>query len=345
MRYFPSLTITTISILGAVIGFNADLGIWPYYGKGLRLEAAFWIATAYLTVAAYLIVFRFAFIPTRFCQANEQVEPFSRRALFFGIGAMGSVFGWALCFLISAHLFSVLSYEDDFIEYASFFGLLAAALLCFYGAWLSFLKTGTRLWRTLSCLAIAFGLFICAMEEISWMQRIFGIQTPAYLEKHNMQKELNFHNLASTTMNLWFYFLSICFLVLIPFFHRYTRVFSAVFPELSILIGRSYTLLMGLTAAGFLTHYWNGIFAQLPFLLAAMVMVFCLVHEREKYPWLLILIAYLVSQGLFMYYVDWLERKWELQEYKECYIAIGFFIYSIELCSRLRQLPNKPKRL
>jgi hypothetical protein len=37
--------------------------------------------------------------------------------------------------------------------------------------------------------------FIGTGEEISWGQRIFQIQTPEELQKENVQKELNFHNL------------------------------------------------------------------------------------------------------------------------------------------------------
>jgi hypothetical protein len=37
--------------------------------------------------------------------------------------------------------------------------------------------------------------FISFGEEISWGQRIFGIETPAFIADANRQSELNFHNL------------------------------------------------------------------------------------------------------------------------------------------------------
>jgi len=43
-------------------------------------------------------------------------------------------------------------------------------------------------------LALAVGLFLSAMEEISWGQRLFGWGTPAALEEINFQGETTLHN-------------------------------------------------------------------------------------------------------------------------------------------------------
>ena len=41
------------------------------------------------------------------------------------------------------------------------------------------------------------GLFFISMEEISWGQRLVGIETPEVFAKHNIQGEMNIHNLLS----------------------------------------------------------------------------------------------------------------------------------------------------
>lgn len=41
---------------------------------------------------------------------------------------------------------------------------------------------------------LAIGLLVIGMEEISWGQRIFNMNTPSVLETHNVKGELNFHN-------------------------------------------------------------------------------------------------------------------------------------------------------
>lgn len=42
---------------------------------------------------------------------------------------------------------------------------------------------------------------LVALEEISWGQRIFGVETPDFLTSRNLQKETNLHNLESEGAN------------------------------------------------------------------------------------------------------------------------------------------------
>jgi hypothetical protein len=39
------------------------------------------------------------------------------------------------------------------------------------------------------------GLFLIAMDEISWGQRIFNIKTPEFFERRNQKAEITFHNM------------------------------------------------------------------------------------------------------------------------------------------------------
>jgi hypothetical protein len=45
------------------------------------------------------------------------------------------------------------------------------------------------------CALLATGLLFVSLEEISWGQRIFKIETPFFLKQHNVQEELSVHNL------------------------------------------------------------------------------------------------------------------------------------------------------
>lgn len=49
--------------------------------------------------------------------------------------------------------------------------------------------------KRLSFLAFFGVFFLATMEEISWGQRIFGVETPNLIKDVNVQKELTFHNL------------------------------------------------------------------------------------------------------------------------------------------------------
>ncbi len=83
--------------------------------------------------------------------------------------------------------------EDGFIEWLTTIPLLIATVVAIgylvklvrHRSWLFFL----------SVLFIALFAFFAGGEEISWGQRIFGIQTPEYFKEHNAQDEMNLHNL------------------------------------------------------------------------------------------------------------------------------------------------------
>ena len=84
--------------------------------------------------------------------------------------------------------------EDGFLEYATVVGIVAGLVLCIqrvvtlrHVRQIRFLTMTTML--ALACL---FG----AGEEVSWGQRIFGIQSPEYFLNHNLQQETGLHNLA-----------------------------------------------------------------------------------------------------------------------------------------------------
>ena len=83
--------------------------------------------------------------------------------------------------------------EDNLVEWLTVAGLLLASFVSFsrfvrlfkYRNW--WFLTVTFLLGTL--------LFIAAGEEISWGQRILGIESSEYFQKNNAQGETNLHNL------------------------------------------------------------------------------------------------------------------------------------------------------
>ncbi len=79
--------------------------------------------------------------------------------------------------------------EDGPVEWASALFWLGASVV-------AFCCVRRRGWRCeLATLAFAIGCFVLFGEEISWGQRVFGIQTPQALRDANFQQEINLHNL------------------------------------------------------------------------------------------------------------------------------------------------------
>ncbi len=82
----------------------------------------------------------------------------------------------------------LLTYEDLYGEWSQtlFFGVAFA-----FAARL-FLARSSYRWFFL---ALAISCLYVFMEEISWGQRLFGIATPEFFKQHNLQREINLHNM------------------------------------------------------------------------------------------------------------------------------------------------------
>jgi hypothetical protein len=86
--------------------------------------------------------------------------------------------------------------EDTWMEYGQVLLLVLGSLA---GGWLarSLWKDRRRAWA-LGYLVLTLALFWAAGEEISWGQRLLHLRTPAWFEAHNVQQEINLHNLGNT---------------------------------------------------------------------------------------------------------------------------------------------------
>jgi hypothetical protein len=86
--------------------------------------------------------------------------------------------------------------EDTLMEYGQVLLLGFASLIA---AWLarSLWKQQRRVWAV-GYVVLTLALFWAAGEEISWGQRLLHLSTPAWFQAHNVQHEMNLHNLGNT---------------------------------------------------------------------------------------------------------------------------------------------------
>ena len=131
-----------------------------------------------------------------------QNKIFRSEILVLGLVAVILLIGFVLVFT-NLPLFERYTVEDGFVEWLTVIGLLMGSYTCFvravqlrpYRSWLFI--TG--------CALLGLLLFFGAGEEISWGQRIFGIESSDYFKQNNTQGETNLHNLVvnGVRINRW----------------------------------------------------------------------------------------------------------------------------------------------
>jgi hypothetical protein len=96
-------------------------------------------------------------------------------------------------FYTNLPLFEKYIQEDGVVEWITVLGLLMGSWLCFR-RFIGLLKV-RKPWFLFVTFFMAAFLFFAAGEEISWGQRIFGIESSEFFQKNNAQGETNLHNL------------------------------------------------------------------------------------------------------------------------------------------------------
>lgn len=124
--------------------------------------------------------------------------------IFFGVQLLGYL-------LFNQYSFSgfILS-EDNFLEWATFIFSIVASIL--------FLIRGILGSKFAYICFIAF--FFFSMEEISWGQRVFLIQSPEFFLENNFQQELNIHNFFNPFLGLIYFSFNIVILSFLTWFRR-----------------------------------------------------------------------------------------------------------------------------
>ncbi len=103
---------------------------------------------------------------------------------------------WALAIILSLarrKLFLFLTREDGVVEVLQIVVLLATALVASAIAGRLF-RTNEKRWALIYA-GVTLGLIVIAGEEMSWGQRVLGIETSGFFGRYNKQGETNLHNL------------------------------------------------------------------------------------------------------------------------------------------------------
>ena len=131
-------------------------------------------------------------------------------------GVLLAILAFSTYFLVAIILGKgyVLLTEDQLFEYWTVVLYLASALVCLLGPRIvAGTAPLTRYWL------MGWGVLflLVALEELSWGQRILGLDTPDFLASRNLQKETNLHNLDSEGVNRLFASLVFAVAIALPY--------------------------------------------------------------------------------------------------------------------------------
>ncbi len=260
------------------------------------------------------------------------------------IGVLSISVVFLFLFIFKPSIFNTLSLEDGIIEWGSFallFGSgIIAAISFFLSRNISVIPKGTQL--SIALLSLIF--FVIAMEEASWFQRTLEIETPKIFGA-NIQHEMNLHNFYTNPVENIYYNGVFLFLVILPFVRF---LFPCILNNnyLRIFVARPFIGVIGSIACAYNFDMWNIIFTQIAFFGSVLILCVFFIFSSsrsEKYIISFTILLITVTQVIFLANGVNFARIWEVTEYKEFFIPLALFIYSMDLFAYMKRARSPEK--
>lgn len=248
----------------------------------------------------------------------------------------------AALFASDAGLFNRLSLEDRPLEWLSALLHLAASagfIVAFGWIWRWRRRDARRRVALGLSALLALALLVLGMEEISWMQRVFGIATPA-LFAENQQQEMNLHNMHSIVIGQTHKAVMFACLVLLPFVVD-TAPRNRLFDLLADFLPSRAVFAVSAPWAAFNYNEWNFMASQM---FVTLTLALLASYLKAALEWRAMAEAALFSasaalvllaQPMFLALGGRFVRMWDASEYVELFIALGLALYAAETLTRL----------
>lgn len=308
----------------------------PFVREEPALFTPYYIArSAFTLVASGTMVWLISRAPSSaFKRSDSSLRPWERNSAYL-VTALALVFTGV--FLLSPSAFADLAQEDRPLEWFS-------ALFLFAGSGLfavDFLrrtrtrKSGDLTDATGAAVAAGFSilLFLIGMEEVSWMQRLVGFETPAEVAELNWQGEFNLHNLQTDLSETVYYAGAGLFLILLPLVREAAldwtllRRFCDFLPIKAVAAASA-------PISIFNYGHWN----LIPIQLTAMITFFVLVayaasaarrgDRGETLLFVFLTVSVASGQAVFLAYGQFMQQIPNATEFKEFFIALGLACFA-----------------
>ncbi len=269
---------------------------------------------------------------------NERFERWSIYTAYF----TSSLF--LVLFIFKPNYFIALSFEDYPIEWCSALLLFGASLIFLTLFIRNITKSKISKINKAVFLLLAVVFFVICMEEISWFQRVLDVETNDFFDD-NLQKETNFHNFYTFISEYIYYLGSFVFLVLLPYFKvLYGRLIKKN-SILDVFIPSSFIILIGSITCAYNFDMWNSSLIQMSFFSSVIIILINILFNKKNTALLFALIFILVlTQIVFLLNFQNIsnidpEMLIKIKEYKEFFIALSFFVYSLDVYFRIYERP------
>ena len=316
------------------------LGWYPVREEPAGFSAFHWVRIGFSALVSLLLVTTLTASPRR----PSPTEPMLPAARFAAIGATALALATTVLFLADPIAFHALSLEDGSVEDVSELALLLACGIFAVHFVNGLRRRGSWPQRLdqLVMLGLAAVLFVVAMEEISWGQRLFHFGTPERLSELNWQHEFNLHNIQTDLSETVYYVGAALFLIFVPLVAATLGDWGPLEFLRRFAPGRS-TAVAAAPISIFNYGHWNLVPIQVTSILTPLVLLaFARMaawdgQARDALLLRVVAVAVVVGQVLFLALGPHMLQVYDATEYKEMFIALGFGWYAVDWALRMRR--------
>lgn len=124
---------------------------------------------------------------------NWYLHPVIAAAIGINVGVLALALAWSGP---DAALLWRLLGEDGIVEWMQFLCFAVMSVLLGFAAADRWIRQSRLSLEVIGMAGLSVLVALAALEEISWFQRVLGVETPDFFRQHNRQSETNLHNLA-----------------------------------------------------------------------------------------------------------------------------------------------------
>lgn len=174
---------------------------------------------------------------------------------------------------------------------------------------------------------------LLGLEEISWFQRVFEVESPEFMINRNGQQELNLHNLATDVTGNAYFVGGFVFCIAVPFVLT-DRALPASLSWLEPVIPGRSVLFATATSVGVVYEMWNIVWIQMTFWFTVAALA-CLGDDRStrRLARALLAVTVLVA-GTYLVFGDEMIRSWDDTEVRELIIPFGLVVAGLQVVFR-----------